>query len=125
MAEENPTPKVPKPPTSRRPAMWAWMVMGGLIFVLLLVSNQLVPHKKVTSIQYSGTSTSFIAMVDAGKVKSTTYEPSTGKIAGTLKESYKGSKIFRTNGPLQDLPDRVQKLLQEKQSEVCLQKGQL
>lgn len=98
MAEENPTPKVPKPPTSRRPAMWAWMVMGGLIFVLLLVSNQLVPHKKVTSIQYSGTSTSFIAMVDAGKVKSTTYEPSTGKIAGTLKESYKVPKSLEPMG---------------------------
>ncbi len=124
MTEPQPTPKtpspkssgqkVPKPPTSRRPTTWAWIAMGAIVLVLLMSSNQFLDSKKETAIKYSGTETSFLTLVEKGNVKTASYEPLTGNIRGTFKKEFKGNIDYKTDGPLDDLPDRVLKLLEDK-----------
>jgi cell division protease FtsH len=107
-------PKVPQQP-SKRPGLvvWAWIVFGAIVFVVFFGSNQLLNHKKVTSLEYSGTKNSFLELVKKKEVKSATYEPASGSISGTLNKEIKDSKSYKTDGPLNDLPDRVQKMLED------------
>ncbi|MFN8015362.1 MAG: ATP-dependent zinc metalloprotease FtsH [Acidimicrobiia bacterium] len=98
--------KTPKPPAPKKFTTWAWMSMALVIVVLLMSSNQLLHNKKETKIKYSGEKNSFLALVKADKIKSATYEPVTGNIAGTFKKKIKNSTSFKTDGPLNDLSEK-------------------
>lgn len=106
--------KTPKQPTFKSSNIWAWGAIGLIILVLLLGSNQFLPEKKESTLKYSGTENSFITKVQKGQVETAIYEPTTGNITGKLKEEFKETKNYQTNGPLDNLPERDLKLLEDK-----------
>lgn len=117
----NPKPPTPKTPGSKTPkppakkaSFWAWLAVGVVLFAVLFSSNQFMSNKKVTDITYSGTENSFIDMIEDNKVESITYEPVSGEITGKLKKEYKGTKEYKTDGPLENLNDSTLKLIKEK-----------
>ena len=99
-------PKTPKQPSFKANNFWAWAAIAGITLVLIFGSNQFLPEKEVTTLKYSGTENSFISKVESGRVETAKYEPTTGEISGTLNKEFKGTKNFRTDGPLNNLPDR-------------------
>ena len=106
-------PKTPKQPTSRKTTLWAWLAIAAVAVLLLMTSGSLLENKNVNTIKYSGSSSSWLTFVEDGKVDTAVYEPTTGNITGKLKVNYKDSKDYKTDGPLNDLPESVQKLLNE------------
>lgn len=112
-APKSPGDKTPKSPSTKRPSAWAWVAMAGIVFVLIMSSNQFLHDKKENDIKYSGTKTSFLELVKDKKVKTATYEPLTGNITGTLKKELKDTKNYKTDGPLDDLPESVLTSLEE------------
>lgn len=116
--------KTPKPPTSRKPNFWAWGLAGVIVLALLMSSSSLLESKKETTLKYSGTENSFLTFVEDGRVKTAVYEPLTGNITGTLNKEFKGTKNFKSTGPLDDLPESVQKLLKENDVTFSYKKSQ-
>lgn len=118
MTEENPSPKTPAPkgpkqPTSKKPNTLAWFAIGAIVIAILLGSNQVMNTSDSNSIEFSGSKNSFLEKVERGEIKTAKYEPTTGTITGTLSKEFKGSKNFKTEGPLNDLPEKVQESLRE------------
>lgn len=120
MSQETPTPKspkatkVPKQPTVKKPSAWAWAAIGALIFVVFWSSGSLFNSEKVNRIEFSGAKNSFIEKVKREEVKTAEYEPATGNITGELHKEFKESKKYKTDGPLDNLPDSTLELLEEK-----------
>ena len=107
-------PKTPKQPSFKSTNIWAWAAIAAIILVLIFGSNQFLPEKEVTNLKYSGTENSFISRVEGSNVKTAIYEPTTGNIKGELKKEFKGTKNYKTDGPLDNLPERELKLFEEK-----------
>ncbi len=105
--------KTPKQPTFKRSNIWAWGAIAVITAVLLFGSNQFLPEQKTTSLKYSGSENSFISKVQNDQVASAIYEPTSGNISGKLTEEFKGTKLFRTDGPLNNLPERELKLFEK------------
>jgi cell division protease FtsH len=115
--------KTPKQPTTKKPNTWTWAIAGVIVLGIFLLSNQFVGSEKANTLKYSGDKNSWIEQVKAGNVDSATYEPTTGNIAGELKEEYKDSKNYKTDGPLDDLPENVQELLNEENVDFSYKKA--
>jgi cell division protease FtsH len=105
--------KLPKPPTSKKTSLWAWLIIGTLVAVLIFGSESLLDKKNVKSIKYSGKKDSFKTYVEQGKIKSAIYEPATGNITGEFKKKIDKYTKFKADGPLQDISERDLKLIEK------------
>lgn len=111
--DKSSTPKVPKPPTSKKPTLWAWLAIGVIAVVAVTMSSGFMDKKNVKSIKYSGSETSFKTLIGDKKIKTAVYEPSTGNITGEFKNKIGKSTHYKTDGPLQDIAERDQKLIEK------------
>lgn len=107
-------PKVPKPPTtSKKPSLWAWIAIGVIAVVAVSMGSGFMDKKNVKTIKYSGTETSFKSLIEDKKIKTAVYEPTTGNISGEFKKKIGKSTHYKTDGPLQDIAERDQKLIEK------------
>lgn len=111
--EKQKSSKLPKPPTSKKPSLWAWVAIATFAIILISTSSSLLNSKDIKSIKYSGSKESFKTLVKNGKIKSAIYEPASGNIEGDLKTKIDKYTKYKTDGPLQDISERDLKLIED------------
>lgn len=111
--EKQKSSKLPKPPTSKKPSLWAWVAIATFAIILISTSSSPLNSKDIKSIKYSGSKESFKTLVKNGKIKSAIYEPASGNIEGDLKTKIDKYTKYKTDGPLQDISERDLKLIED------------
>ena len=111
--EKQKSSKLPKPPTSKKPSLWACVAIATFAIILISTSSSLLNSKDIKSIKYSGSKESFKTLVKNGKIKSAIYEPASGNIEGDLKTKIDKYTKYKTDGPLQDISERYLKLIED------------